>query len=237
MALDIRKSKGDLTELIKRRLGHPMVKVELTTQQIYDCIDYARDKWIKWGVGNSIVETYFTTLLLAGQNFYDLPIGVYDIVEYNDAGSQWGINTLFTVDNFLYSRGVYDPVFWTGGYAYSLVSYHIALDYLKTIDRYTPSIYNYKYHRYTNQLEVQPAPPSGNTPLTLKDENGVNQEYDSPGFILIRSYMIEGSHYGGMETNLSKSSWKRDSSDTNFYTSDWIGDGRRQRDSKAGIII
>jgi hypothetical protein len=228
MALNITQGKSDLAELIKRRLGAPVVKVELTTQQIYDTIDYAKDKWVKWGAGNATVETYFTVLLLAGQNFYDLPVGVVDIVEYEDQGAHYGINTLFTVDNFLYSRGIYDPLIWTGGYGYSLVSYHIARDFLKTVDKYTPSIYNYKYHKYTNQLEVQPAPPSGNA-LDLVNENGVTQTYDSPGFILVRSYMIEGSHSAGMETDLSQSTWKRTGiysgdSDSSFYTSDWIFD-------------
>ena len=223
MALDIRRTKGDLAELIKRRLGYPVIKVELTDQQIYDAIDYAKQKWIKWGVGNATTETYFTILLLAGQNFYDLPIGVVDIVQYDDHGASWGINTLFTIDNFLFSRGVYDPLIWTGGYAYSLVSYHLARDFLKTVDRYTPSIYNYKYHKYTNQLEVHPFPPSGNS-LTVTDSNGKPIDVDSPGYILIRSYMIEGSQYGGTETDLAKSTWKRGDESENFYISDWIFD-------------
>ena len=42
MALDIRQSKEDLTDLIRRRLGEPVVKVELNTQQIFDAIDYAK---------------------------------------------------------------------------------------------------------------------------------------------------------------------------------------------------
>jgi len=225
MALDIRKSKSDLADLIKRRLGAPVIKVELTTQQIFDCIDYARDKWIKWGAGNSQVETYFTTLLLAGQNFYDLPVGVVDIVDYDDKGYGYGINTLFTIENFLYSRGVYGNLFWgEGGYGNSILDYHLAIDSLKTLKRYTPTTYNYKYHKYTNQLEIHPAPPSGQGPITVNDENGVPTEYDSPGFLLIRSYMIEGSHYGGMETDPTKSTWKRGDSDSNFYTSDWIFD-------------
>lgn len=223
MALDIRQSKGDLADLIRRRLGEPVVKVELTTQQIFDAIDYAKQKWVKWGVGNSIVETYFTTLLIAGQNFYDLPIGVVDVVDYDDHGADYGINTLFTIDNFLFSRGVYDPLIWTGGYAYSLLSYHLSIDFLKTVDRYTPSIYNYKYHKYTNQLEVHPFPPSGNV-LSLEDENGNPIDIDSPGFILLRSYMIEGSQYGGMSTNPQTSTWKRGDSDEHFYTSDWLFD-------------
>jgi len=224
MALDIRQSKSDLAELIKRRLGYPVVKVELENIQIYDAIDYAKQKWVKWGAGNSIVETYFTVLLLTGQNFYDLPIGVVDIVDYDDNGAGYGINTLFTIQNFLYSRGVYDSMIWSNrGYGNSILSYHVALDFLKTVDRYTPSIYNYKYHKYTNQLEVQPAPPSGNA-LSVIDDDGQTITVDSPGYILVRSFMIEGSHYGDMETDLSQSTWKRDSSNENFYTSDWIFD-------------
>ncbi len=226
MALDIRQSKEDLADLIRRRLGEPVIKVELNTQQIFDAIDYAKQKWVKWGAGNSIVETYFTTLLLAGQNFYNLPIGVVDIVDYDDRGMGGSINTLFTLDNFLYNKGMFGGLFWNGGVPYgsSILNYHMALDYLETIDRYTPSIYNYKYHKYTNQLEVQPAPPSGNA----LDVQGQNVTIDSPGFVLVRSYMLEGSHYAGMETDMSQSDWKRNypttSSDTNFYTSDWIFD-------------
>jgi len=230
MALNFAKNKADLSELIKRRLGAPMIKVELADQQIYDAIDYARHKWIKWGAGNSTVETYFTTLLRAGQNFYDMPLGVMDIVDYDDNGRGYGINTLFTLENFLYSKGAADPLLWYNNAAYgnSLLSYHLAIDYLKTIDRYTPSKYNYKYHKYTNQLEVQPAPPSGNT-LNVVNDQGQTETVDSPGFVLIRSYMIEGSHYGGMETSNANSDWKRSKlydsdSDNNFYNSDWIFD-------------
>jgi len=224
MALDIRLSKAELAEKIKRRLGAPVIKVELEDIQIYDAIDYAKDKWVKWSAGNATVETYFTTLLLAGQNFYDLPLGVTEIVDYSDSGRGYGINTLFTVENFLYSQGAYNGLLWNQkGYGSFIVSYHIALDWLKTLKRYTPSIYNYKYHRYTNQLEVQPAPPSGNS-LTIGDVT-----YDSPGYVLVRSYMMEGSHYANMESDNSLSTWKRTglragSSDTNFYTSDWIFD-------------
>jgi hypothetical protein len=128
----------------------------------------------------------------------------------------------------LYSKGLYDPILNNSTqYGNSFLSYHLALDFLKTFEKYTPSIYNYKYHKYTNQLEVQPAPPSGN-PLDVFDDNGQPITVDSPGFLLIRSYMIEGSHYAGMETSLSKSSFKRryntTSSDEHFYTSDWIFD-------------
>lgn len=229
MALDFRKTKAELAEQIKRRLGAPVVKVELDDVQIYDAIDYAKQKWVKWAVGNAFVETYFTVLLLAGQNFYDLPLGVIDIIDYDDNGRGYGINTLFTIENFMYSRGAYDGLLWASrGYGNSILSYHIAIDFLKTIDKYTPSIYNYKYHKYTNQLEVQPAPTSGSN-LEVVNNQGQTEIVDSPGYLLVRSYMMEGSHYGNMSTSNSQSSWKRtginsSTSDTNFYTSDWILD-------------
>jgi len=235
MALDIRDSKRDLAERIKRRLGYPVVKVELDPQQIFDAIDYARDKWVRWAVGQATVETFFTVVLSAGKVFYDLPLGVTEIIDYYDNGAKGGIggiNTLFTLDNFLYTRdtGIYSFL-WNQGYDYSFVSYHLALDFLKTIERYTPTIYNYKYHPFTNQLEVQPPPPSGNA-LEIKNENGNLITIDSPGFILVRSFMIEGSHYSGMETiNKKGNPWRRKQDsrhsgniNENFFVSDWIFD-------------
>ena len=237
MALDIRQSKNDLSERLKRRLGYPVIKVELDPQQIFDAIDYARDKWIKWAAGQATAETFFTVLLSAGKVFYDLPVGVVTIVDYDDRGAAWGgINTLFTIDNYLFNRGAYNWI-WATGYDYSFVSYHLSLDYLKTIDRYTPTAYNYKYHPYTNQLEVHPPPPCGNSmevPVSGRECDGtlVTTTVDSPGFILVRSFMIEGSHYSGMETNNRIAEpWKRKEDslrsgnrNENFFVSDWIFD-------------
>ena len=80
-------TKKQLAEKIKRRLGYPMVKVELHPRQIEDAIDYARDKFIKWATGQATSETFFTLLLSAGQNFYDLPVGVTEVLSYDDKGS------------------------------------------------------------------------------------------------------------------------------------------------------
>ena len=211
-------TKKQLAEKIKRRLGYPMVKVELHPRQIEDTIDYARDKFIKWAVGQATQETYFTCLLSAGQNFYDLPIGVTEVLEYNDKGSSWGINTLFTIDNYLYSRGVFDPVIWGSGGDYNLVSYHIARDFLDTLKMYTPTVYNWKYHRFENQLEIHPPPPSGNWGQ-VTDASGTPIDADSPGYILLRTYMIEASQYANTDRG-----WTPQDSFENFYTSDWIFD-------------
>lgn len=204
-------TKKQLAEKIKRRFGYPMIKVELDNSQIYDAIDLARQKFIKWAVGQATTETFFTMLLSAGENMYNLPVGVVEVVDYGEPGISSGINTLFTVDNFLYNNGMFESLLRPSlGGDYTMVSYHIARDFLDTVRKYTPTAYNYKYHRYTNTLEIHPSPPSGSW-ITLTE--GV---FQSPGFLLLRTYMIEGStHVEG---------WGHGDSDEDFFDLDWIFD-------------
>jgi hypothetical protein len=206
-------TKADLAEKIKRYLGYPMVKVELDTSQIIDAIDYSRSKYIKWAVGNATHEVFFTQMLSAGQYLYDMPIGVTEIVAYETTGTSSGINTLFTIDNFLYNQGMFEALYNTAGY--TLISYHIARDFLETVRKYSPDKYNYKYHRYSNQLEIHPAPSTGNA-LQVTNSEGEIITVDSPGFILLRAYMIEGSSHS--------STWEDGDSDNDFYESTWILD-------------
>ena len=122
-----------MVEKIKRRLGAPVVKVELDNMQINDAIDYARTKYIKWAIGNATIETWFTLMLSAGESFYDMPANVTEIINY-DTRSAGSIHTLFTMENFLYNQGMYDQLLMKGvSSGYTLVSYHIAKDFLETV--------------------------------------------------------------------------------------------------------
>jgi hypothetical protein len=201
-------SKNDLKERIKRRLGYPVVKVELDDQQILDCIDYAATRFIKWAAGQSTQEYYFTLMLSGGVNFYDLPGGVVNVIKYDYSPITGGINTLFTVENYFYNMGMYNFLFNVHGF--SLIEYHTVLDYLKTLHRYTPDAYNYKYHKTTNQLEIWPTPERGQW-LTLPD----GTVYDSPGIILIKSVCIAGStvpgwEYGDQMPDIYGAQWTED---------------------------
>jgi hypothetical protein len=191
-------TKDELIEKIKRRFGHPVVKVELDDTQIIDHIDFAVRKWKKWAVGAATVEKYMTLPLSAGQTMYDLPAEVVDVINYSteQAGS---INTLFTIENYLYNLGLYDFITHTQG-EYSLLSYHIARNFLEDLRKYIPDAYNFRYHRYTNQIEIQPPPPSGGS-MTIEGTN-----WNSPGIILLRTYVVE--------TEVGK----------NLYDEDWIFD-------------
>ena len=189
-------SRSQFIEKVKRRLGHPLVKVELCDEQIVDHIDYARQKYLKWAVGNATQEVYFTLLLQAGNRLYDLPAGVTEVVSYDDTAiKSGGINTLFTIDNYMFMNGYYGNAFFGG---YDMVSYHLVLDFLTTLSKYRTSPYNWKYHSSTNQLEINPTPKyEGNAkPVEIiSPETGLLTTYyfDSPGYVLLRAYMVSGS--------------------------------------------
>ena len=197
----------EMIDLIKRKFGYPMIKVELHDSQINDAITEARKKWIKWASGNATKEVYFTLLLVDGQRVYDLPSGVVDVIGVKDESSSTtgGINTLFSVENYLYSKGMYPDVHNS---SFNMIDYHLAIDYIKTIEMYCASEYRFIYHKNQNQLEVSPT-PEGTETITVTDpvlaedmfREGDSRtlvasgdvSYVSPGYVLVRSYMVAGS--------------------------------------------
>lgn len=198
--------KEELAEKIKRRLGSPMVKIELDDTQIFDNIDYARQKFIKWATDNATQETYMTLLLRGGQTLYDMPANTVEVLGYT-ISTMGSIHTLFTIENYLYQMGMFDQVIMRGGgNDYTLVSYHIARGFLETVRRYVVDSYNFKYHKYTNQLEINPPPPSSSmTSVTSAGPSGNVYVENTPGYLLLRTYQIEGT-------------------DEDLYESDWLLD-------------
>lgn len=95
---------------------------------------------------------------------------------------------------------------------YNLVTYQLAQQMLGDMEHYHVNTYNWIYHRSSNQLELQPNPPCVNSSLTITtDLNGnwmvmddpldcstlsagtTATTFKSPGFVLLRTYMIEGT--------------------------------------------
>jgi hypothetical protein len=200
-------TKTELICKVRRRLGEPMIKVELDDVQISDHVDYSRQKWIKWAVGNATQEYYFTLPLSAGQILYDMPPGLTTMVGY-DTGfgtTGGGINTLFTVENYMWNMGMFGHLQY-GGDSWSLVSYHLARDFLDTLDRYIVDTYNFHYHKYTNQLEINPVP-----------------DFTSePQYILIRAYFVENAT--PWSTGSVDLGYSTDLTEQDLYGEGWIVD-------------
>ena len=93
--------KSELRNRIRRDLGYPYIKVELSDDHLDDAIDDSVYEFKRWSIGNATQEVYFTLLLSSGEYLYDLPTGVVSVVDYEIEGRTTGINTLFTMENYL----------------------------------------------------------------------------------------------------------------------------------------
>ena len=180
-------TRADFKDLIRRKFGYPIVNVEIDDEHIDDAIRLALQKYERFAIGNATQETWLTFMLSGGQTLYDMPAGTTEVESVDDGGASGGINTLFTIDNFMYNQGAMNFFAMSSG-GYSMVTYHITMGFLETLKRYAPSKYRYKYHKATNRLEVNPAPARGGF-LTMTDGTSA----DSPGFALVKAHMLEGA--------------------------------------------
>ena len=178
-------TRAELRERLKRDLGYPYNKVEVSVDHLNDAIDDALEKWEEWAVGNAIKEYYFTMPLSAGQSEYVLPEYVTDVLGFKSDTWSTGINTLFTIENFLYTQGYIDPQNFMGGGG--LIGYQLAMDYIETLERYMPEQYTFKYARKKRILQLSPSPVSKGS----RTINGI--EWDFAGFLLVRCMAYDGS--------------------------------------------
>lgn len=186
---------------LKRKLGYPYVKVELHNDQINDAITDTLKKYEKWAVGLSKQEVFFTKVLSGGQRDYILPDGIIEVVDTNDSTQSLGSTSkLFTIQNQMYNAGFMNFLNNSG---FSLIDYHLGLDYLDSLNKYTVSSYAWSYHKYNNTLTLTPVPSAG-----------INWTNSDINFILIRGYILEGYDLDG--TN------QRQNYLESLYEDDWI---------------
>jgi len=62
----------DLYGWVRRQLGWPIVKVELTDDQIHDCIISALDLYLKYADGQATEDAYYLLQLEGGKSEYEL---------------------------------------------------------------------------------------------------------------------------------------------------------------------
>lgn len=169
---------------IRRKLGAPLIKVELTDDQIIDCISEAIELFVKEAAGQATEPMYMTVMLSGGQTEYELPEGVIDVLDFDDEGyGDTGINTLFTIENQLYNAGILD--FTNLSMGTTLISYHMTLDFIKVLQRYTTTGFTWNYDQTERILTIDPAPKDDTVWLT-DPETGKKKPVNSPGFLLLK---------------------------------------------------
>lgn len=216
-------TRNQLRQRIARNLGGGMVKTELCVEHYDDAINTARDLWITWAVGSATMEVYFLLLLKAGQNVYDLPAGLVEVVDYEDkfggigSGSSfdgYGPNRWYTGPEMGNTAFHVNEMGWRGmGYngsfgsptngLYTMVDSYLALSHLELIKQMRHDKYQWRYHKFVNQLEIIPTPECGNSlsvgvPASGSPSGSCPDQFDeyttidSPGYVMLRGYMMEG---------------------------------------------
>lgn len=126
------KSKDELKQFILRHLGSPVVQVEITDDQLTDCITETVDEYLPVAY-SGVVERHIPITLLPGYNEYILPYSVFAVTAIHSVDMQ-GIGSsvpsnLFSINNFI-AADLYKP----GTAKIDLVGYEAINEMISTMN-------------------------------------------------------------------------------------------------------
>jgi hypothetical protein len=155
--------------------------VELTDQEILDNIYLALDLFLMYAVGLASEEQYYAVMLKGGQQEYQMDEGILDILDFTEYGIySSGINTLFTIQNQMSMAGMLD-FNMQGENTMLLLNYHLVLDFIETVERYSSTIYQWSYDSYDRILTINPPPKHVFNQIPDPTDPTKNIMVDTPG--------------------------------------------------------
>lgn len=183
-------SYEDLSYRIQHQLGAPLINLEVSDEQIYDCITDAIEYFTKWaghteeylvfdsklykqGVGikvdaliNTTPEMYDGTGVPNLSAAYD-----YDLASYRkvvdcfsfDKGEDTGINTLFTLEQAM-SQQIYSS-YMIGNFGFDLVTWEILKGFIDTRNKVLALTPQFRFDNKSQMLRIIPEPRKDHTYL------------------------------------------------------------------------
>jgi hypothetical protein len=144
-------NETELKGWVKRTLGFPTQRVELTEDQLDDSIADAKRWFANWKGTNKEM----TLAVIAGQSEYTLPNDVNDVLSIAPGVSAVDLRVLFTSFNFLDESIPYDlfRVPQAGG-VYSTFAQTIS--YVDMVKRVMSSDVDYEFDRDSHKLRIFP---------------------------------------------------------------------------------
>jgi hypothetical protein len=152
-------TKDELKDWVMKRLGWPLVDVEITDEQLINCIDDAVEEFTKYVVQD--IDYYALDLSTYETSGYTMPNNVTAIFALEESnimnGANGGVNTLFSIQNQMWNAGIF-PDFMSGGGSGSWVTYEASLQYLDLVKRMTASGFEFNYNERKQLLTLIPDP-------------------------------------------------------------------------------
>jgi len=141
------KRKDDLIDYIFRQLGAPTVEVELTDEQVQDCIDYTIKEFSTFAYDGELEETVI--LQVNGKGYYQMPDFVTSIIAVK------------SIQGFQNYGSNYIPDRWSEEYFRAFESNSTGVDAIISVsnnftlfEKYMMREMNYTFNEYNNKLHV-----------------------------------------------------------------------------------
>lgn len=133
-----------------RRLGHPAIEINVTEEQIDDCVDDSLSYW--WDYHHDGVEKQYYKHQITSQNKIDgyitLPENIIGAINIFPVGEALNTNNLF---NIRYQIALNDLYTLT---SVSLVPYYMALQHIAVIEELLVGKQPIRYNRHMDRLYI-----------------------------------------------------------------------------------
>ena len=176
-------SYEDLSIRIQRQLGAPLINLEISDEQIYDCITDSIEYFTKWagyteeylvfdsklykrGVGIKVDDLASrTSEMRDGTGVPGLSAGYdYDLASYRKVidcfefskGEDTGINTLFTLEQAM-AQQIYSS-YMIGNFGFDLVTWEVLKGFLDTRNKVLALENQFRFDPRTQLLRILPEP-------------------------------------------------------------------------------
>ncbi len=179
---------------IKRKLGHPVICVEVADEQLNDIICDTIQDADRYLYGEGNYRDYVAFPLTSGVSEYVLDECVTDVVAFDYTSLINGINVLHSPQHALLyndwvNNGNYPGGPGGGGSASSLVGYNLAMTGLKEVTNQFSTSYSADFHEPSRTLKIMPTPKEDNIVGLLKiwKKSEVKDMFDHP---LVKKLMV-----------------------------------------------
>lgn len=144
-------TKSGLEEYIKTTLGYPIIKVEITDQQISQIIDNSIQKFTEYAYG-TLEET--VVLQLNGMGEYDLPNTITNILKLSQ-GSTSNLTNFSANFGAGYVPNLWSEQFFSGSLTGDIIPAIIGISTTKAVlDKYFGDDLNYNFNPYKKKLKL-----------------------------------------------------------------------------------